>query len=40
MELDLDLDALQQLPAEEEQTTACRISCKVSCKATCLATGK
>ncbi|MFE2552279.1 ALQxL family class IV lanthipeptide [Streptomyces sp. NPDC059355] len=37
--MELDLDALQQLPTEEEQTTICRISCKVSCKATCTATG-
>ncbi|WP_189999296.1 ALQxL family class IV lanthipeptide [Streptomyces vinaceus] len=37
--MELDLDALQQLPAEEEQTTICRLSCKVSCQYTCAATG-
>ncbi|MGW4894836.1 ALQxL family class IV lanthipeptide [Kitasatospora sp. NPDC004240] len=39
MELELDLDALQQLPAEEEQTTACGYTCRVTCPATCGVTG-
>ncbi|MGW4894832.1 ALQxL family class IV lanthipeptide [Kitasatospora sp. NPDC004240] len=39
MELELDLDALQQLPAEEEQTSICKFSCSVSCPYTCLSTG-
>ncbi|MER7461518.1 ALQxL family class IV lanthipeptide [Streptomyces sp. NPDC097981] len=38
--MELDLDALQQLPAEEEQTTICRISCKSSCDVSCSATGR
>ncbi|MEV7414734.1 ALQxL family class IV lanthipeptide [Streptomyces sp. NPDC089919] len=37
--MDLDLNALQQLPAEEEQTNMCKFSCSASCPATCLATG-
>ncbi|MGW4161150.1 ALQxL family class IV lanthipeptide [Streptomyces sp. NPDC004788] len=37
--MQLDLDALQQLPAEEEQALICQFSCSVSCPATCLATG-
>ncbi|ROQ89010.1 hypothetical protein EDE04_7406 [Streptomyces sp. 2132.2] len=28
--MELDLDALQQLPAEEEQATPCRRTCCVS----------
>ncbi|MGW6918457.1 ALQxL family class IV lanthipeptide [Kitasatospora sp. NPDC054939] len=37
--MELDLDALELLPAEEEQAYICRLSCKVTCPATCLATG-
>ncbi|MFB7447644.1 ALQxL family class IV lanthipeptide [Streptomyces sp. NPDC056194] len=37
--MQLDLDALQQLPAEEEQASMCQFSCSASCPYTCLATG-
>ncbi|MGW4894834.1 ALQxL family class IV lanthipeptide [Kitasatospora sp. NPDC004240] len=33
--MEIDLDALQQLPAEEEQATECRWSCCTSCPFTC-----
>ncbi|MEU2158010.1 ALQxL family class IV lanthipeptide [Streptomyces sp. NPDC019396] len=36
--LELDLDALQELPAEEEQAALCVRSCKYSCPATCTIT--
>ncbi|MGW4894837.1 ALQxL family class IV lanthipeptide [Kitasatospora sp. NPDC004240] len=39
MELELDLDALQQLPAEEDQVGICGRSCQVTCINTCLGTG-
>ncbi|MFE2140266.1 ALQxL family class IV lanthipeptide [Streptomyces sp. NPDC059456] len=37
--MELDLDALQQLPAEEEQAGICGYSCRVSCRNTCGITG-
>ncbi|MFB7447643.1 MULTISPECIES: ALQxL family class IV lanthipeptide [unclassified Streptomyces] len=37
--MELDLDALQQLPAEEEQATVCGYTCPGTCDSTCLVTG-
>ncbi|MEW2417574.1 ALQxL family class IV lanthipeptide [Streptomyces sp. NPDC046866] len=37
--MELDLDALQQLPAEEGQAGVCGYSCRVSCPSTCTVTG-
>ncbi|MEU2158011.1 ALQxL family class IV lanthipeptide [Streptomyces sp. NPDC019396] len=39
MALELDLDALQELPAEEEQAGKCGLSCTGTCQSTCLSTG-
>ncbi|MGW4894838.1 ALQxL family class IV lanthipeptide [Kitasatospora sp. NPDC004240] len=39
MELELDLDALQQLPAEENQAGRCSYTCAATCPATCGVTG-
>ncbi|MFF0473431.1 ALQxL family class IV lanthipeptide [Streptomyces sp. NPDC004284] len=38
--MNLDLDALQQLPAEEEQATICGYTCKVTCDSTCVVSGQ
>ncbi|WP_189999292.1 ALQxL family class IV lanthipeptide [Streptomyces vinaceus] len=38
--MELDLNALQQLPAEEEQAGVCGYSCQVSCPNTCAVTGR
>ncbi|MEU2158012.1 MULTISPECIES: ALQxL family class IV lanthipeptide [unclassified Streptomyces] len=38
MALELDLDALQELPAEEEQAGGCLYTCSGTCPATCLIT--
>ncbi|MFC6598722.1 ALQxL family class IV lanthipeptide [Kitasatospora paranensis] len=37
--MELDLDALQELPADEELAGACGYSCSVSCPSTCHSTG-
>ncbi|MEV7414730.1 ALQxL family class IV lanthipeptide [Streptomyces sp. NPDC089919] len=37
--MELDLDTLQQLPAEEEQATECAYTCRHSCPSTCELTG-
>ncbi|MFD7614996.1 ALQxL family class IV lanthipeptide [Streptomyces sp. NPDC059828] len=37
--LALDLDALQELPAEEEQAGKCGITCTGTCQYTCHQTG-
>jgi hypothetical protein len=39
--MELDLDALQELPAEEQQAGVgpCGYSCAVTCPATCTSTG-
>ncbi|MGW6710618.1 ALQxL family class IV lanthipeptide [Streptomyces sp. NPDC054956] len=37
--MELDLDALQQLPAEEEQAGVCGYSCRTTCPNTCTVTG-
>ncbi|MEV4558395.1 ALQxL family class IV lanthipeptide [Kitasatospora sp. NPDC049285] len=37
--MELDLDALQELPAQEEQTGYCGRSCSGTCPATCTVTG-
>ncbi|MGW6705206.1 ALQxL family class IV lanthipeptide [Streptomyces sp. NPDC054956] len=35
MAFELDLDALQELPAEEEQVGSCIYTCSGTCKHTC-----
>jgi hypothetical protein len=38
--MELDLDALQELPCEQEQAGVCRVTCgSPSCPATCPVTG-
>ncbi|WP_198042259.1 ALQxL family class IV lanthipeptide [Kitasatospora azatica] len=37
--MELDLDALQELPAQEEQASYCGRSCTGTCPATCPVTG-
>ncbi|MEV4558396.1 ALQxL family class IV lanthipeptide [Kitasatospora sp. NPDC049285] len=37
--MELDLDALQELPADEELAGNCGLSCSVSCRSTCHSTG-
>ncbi|WP_198042253.1 ALQxL family class IV lanthipeptide [Kitasatospora azatica] len=41
--MEFDLNALQELPAEDEQAGFCRFTCSLSCsgtcQSTCLATG-
>ncbi|MEV7414732.1 ALQxL family class IV lanthipeptide [Streptomyces sp. NPDC089919] len=37
--MELDLDTLQQLPAEEAQAGGCGYTCTATCPSTCLVTG-
>ncbi|MGW6918455.1 ALQxL family class IV lanthipeptide [Kitasatospora sp. NPDC054939] len=37
--MELDLDALQELPAEEAQAGRCSRTCAATCPATCGVTG-
>ncbi|WP_198042258.1 ALQxL family class IV lanthipeptide [Kitasatospora azatica] len=39
--MELDLDALQELPAEDEQAAYCRFSCDIStkCPSSCFQSG-
>ncbi|MER7461517.1 ALQxL family class IV lanthipeptide [Streptomyces sp. NPDC097981] len=38
--MELELDTLQQLPAEEEQAGVCGYTCETTCRNTCGITGQ